>query len=299
MNAVIIASARARRGKEAFETFPKLLRERGVDVIDTILVDGRKELDRGICAALRDHKESCIVVCGGDGTLSKSIGHFVCRERTMGTVPAGTGNSFTRGLGIESFEAAADAIAFGKETRIDVGRIDGKAYFSNFACIGLDATIARKTSKPVKKVLGDIAYGAVGLLPLLRYKPFKAKLRWKGHKLDARTAQIIVSCGRYYGLQPISEDANPRSGELTVFLRDASSTIDMLQTYLALVTGKQKELKGVHLWSTPHELKIRTSPKVRVQLDGSDYGKTPVRFELVPKAVRVMVPDTVAVDLAS
>jgi len=299
MNAVVIASARSRRGKAALEAVPALLRERRVDVIDTVLTDGRKELDRAIERCLHAHRDSCIVVCGGDGTLSKAMRHFVRRDRILGAVPAGTGNSFARGLGIESFEQAADAIAFGKETSVDVACIDKKRYFSNFASIGIDATIASKASAPVKKALGQIAYGAVGLLPVLRYRPFRTKIRWKGHTLEAQTAQIIVACGRYYGVQPISEDAGSRSGQLTVFLRDASSGLDMVQTYLALVTGKQTSLRGVHLWSTPHAVKIRTKRKVAVALDGSPYGRTPVRIELVPRAVRVMVPDTVAVDLAS
>lgn len=135
--ATVIVRGHSRRGREAYEAIPGLLRERGVQVLNTELAEERDD----VCAAVRraiKQKVRLIVVCGGDGTQTSVVPFFAHRRYTLGVVPAGTGNSFALGLGIDSFESAADAIAYGNERRIDLGVVNG-TYFANFLTIGLAA----------------------------------------------------------------------------------------------------------------------------------------------------------------
>jgi YegS/Rv2252/BmrU family lipid kinase len=234
------------------------------------------------------------VVCGGDGTQSAVVPYFRKSKSTLGVVPAGTGNSFALGLGIEgTFEAAADAIAHGQERLVDLGCVNG-TYFANFVTIGLAAQIGEETPRILKAVLGPVAYGLAGIEPMLTHKPFRAELRWKGHRLQVHTHQIIVANGRFYGHQPLAPDATLDDGRLTVFVRDTKGRIDVMRTYLALLRGEQANLSGVHLFSTDSKLKISTKPKAPVAVDGDDFGKTPLRLHVAPRALRVMAPAVTA-----
>jgi YegS/Rv2252/BmrU family lipid kinase len=286
--AIVIARSQSRRGREAYERVPALLRERGVEVVGAELVKERDDVCRAVRRAIK-RKFRLIVVCGGDGTQTSVVRYFANRRYTLGVVPAGTGNSFALGLGIESFESAVDAIAFGEERKVDLGVVNG-TYFANFLTIGFSAQVAEETPRTLKSVIGAAAYGIAAVVPLLTHRPFRVDVRWKKHRVRADTHQIIAANGRFYGHQPLSEDATIADGRMTVFVQDRTSKLDLVQTYLALVRGEQGALSGVHLWSTSDKLTIRTKPKAPVAIDGCGFGTTPVKMHVAPSALRVMMP---------
>jgi len=251
-----------------------MLAERGIEVVETRAVRTRKDLRKAVKRA-----RGCvplIVVCGGDGTQTSVVSLFAHRDVTLGVVPAGTVNGFSRNLGIEqTFEGAADTIAHGVEGRLDLGCVNG-TYFANFLTVGIEADIARETTRKLKKFLGPLAYGAAALGPFLR------------HRLLLDTHHVIVANGRYYGYRPIDAEATQSGGKLTVFVRDETNKIALLVTYGALALGKQASLGGARLWSTFDTVKVRANPVQRVAVDGRPLGKTPVCIRVVPAALRVM-----------
>ena len=263
-----------------------MLAERGIDVGETCGVETRKQLREAVKRARRS--STLIVICGGDGTLTSAVALFAHRDVTLGVVPAGTVNSFSRSLGIDqTFEGAADTIAHGVERRVDLGCVNGK-YFANFLTVGIEADIARKTRRPIKKILGPLAYGVAAFGPLLRHRPFRCALRWGKRRLRLKTHHVIVANGRYYGYRPIDESAEQAGGKLTVFARDERGKLSLLFTYAALALGKQRSIGGARVWSTFDSVKIRTDPVQRVAVDGHVLGKTPVSIRVVPEALRVM-----------
>ncbi len=284
---VLLARSESRQGRAAFAAMPRLLAERGLPLVDAQLLKTRKQMCKAVRRAMKD-KIRRIVVCGGDGTQTSVVPYFAKRRFTLCVVPAGTGNSFALGLGIDSFESAADAIAFGNERRVDLGNVNG-TYFANFLTIGLAAQAADETPRALKAVMGPAAYAAAAVAPLLKQRPFRADFRWKGHRVRVTTLQIIIANGRFYGHAPVADDARIDDGRLTVFVRDATSKLSILQTYVALLRGTQASLSAVHLWSTPKTLQVRTKPKSPVSVDGCEFGMTPLRICVAPRALRVMV----------
>jgi YegS/Rv2252/BmrU family lipid kinase len=207
---------------------------------------------------------------------------------TLGVVPAGTVNSFSRNLGIDqTFEGAADVIAFGSERRIDLARVNGQ-YFANFLTVGLEADAAKRTTRQLKKALGPLAYGAAALPPFLAHKPFRCKLRAGEHRMSLETQHVIVINGKYYGYEPIDPSATQTDRQLNVFIDSSTSRLGILETYLALLRGKGRTLQGAHLFGTSEPLRLRTKPKQYVSVDGRPLGKTPICVEVVPAALRVM-----------
>lgn len=283
----VVVRVRSRKGRAALQRVPALLEERGFRVRDVVAVDRHKALRKATKQAVRS-EIPMVVVCGGDGTLTSVVSFFANREVTLGVVPSGTVNSFSRNLGIDqTFEAAADVIAYGTERRIDLARVNGK-YFANFLTVGLEADAARRTTQKLKKSLGPLAYGASALRPFLADKPFHCELRAGERRLSLDTRHIIVINGKYYGYEPIDADATQTDRRLHVFVDSSTGRLGVLKTYLALLRGSVRTVQSANLFTTSEPLRLRAKPKQYVSVDGRLLGKTPICVEVVPAALRVM-----------
>lgn len=286
--AVIVASGGSRHGTEFAGKARDMLSERGVRVTEFHIVEGRKEVKKRVKQAVRSGYK-LVVVIGGDGAQSAAAGCLAFSDATLGLIPGGTGNSFALTLGIgEELERAVDVIANGRETKVDIGCMNGE-YFANFATIGIVAEVANETSKPLKRVLGAVAYGVAGIGPLLSHRPFQADVRWDKNRLKVETFQIIIAAGRYYGHEALTPEASATDGELKVFLPTGGTRMDVVKTNIALIRGQQIHLPNAHYFSAK-KVTIKTSPKQEVNVDGHRLCRTPVVVKPVPKALRVMVP---------
>ena len=277
----------SRRGLEYYQFLCDELPKRGVRIAAGHTVRGRKELKRTVRAAVRGGAE-VIVVIGGDGTQTAAVAELAHTKAVLAVVPAGTGNSFALTIGIKNLQMAIDAIVAGKEQCVDVGVANG-THFANFATIGLLAEAAAETTSPLKRFFGPIAYGITTLREFFLLRPFQLRVKWKGGELRLETHQAIVANGRYFGWQPLTPDADVRSGELVFFAVEGVSRSDAVRTSAALLRGEQTKLAGAHFFSSP-KLEITATPKQRLNIDGHDLGKTPAKFKVEPDALRVLVP---------
>ncbi|HZZ66181.1 MAG TPA: YegS/Rv2252/BmrU family lipid kinase [Candidatus Baltobacteraceae bacterium] len=286
--ATIICRLSARNGLEFYRRLHEELPKRGIKIVEAHMVRRHKELQTRVRHAVKSGKE-LIVVIGGDGTQTAAVAELAHTDSVLAVVPAGTGNSFALSLGIRpDIEQVVDMIGNGKEMRIDLGVVNG-TYFANFATIGLPAAAANQTPKLLKRIVGPIAYGLSAIIPLLRHGPFAMHVRWPGNKLHIMSHQAFVSSGRYYGWQPLLPTASVRSGELAFFTAATRTPIDAVAVNAALVRGQQTGLENAHYFSAKW-LTIHTEPRQPVNIDGHELGKTPARFCVVQKALRVLVP---------
>ncbi len=287
-SATIICRLSSRHGLAYYQRLQEQLPKLGVDIVEAHMVRRRKDLKKRIRQAVKSGAE-LVVVVGGDGTQTAAVAELVYSDSVMAVVPAGTGNSFAYTLGIkDDIEAAIDTIANGKEIRIDVGIVNG-TYFANFALVGTIAEAATQTPHGLKKMFGPVAYGLTALLTFLRAKPFEMHAKWRKETLKIATRQAIVASGRYFGWQPLTPHANPRDGELSFFAAEGRSIADALKTNAALLRGHQTQLDRAHYFSTP-KITIVTKPKQRINIDGHGIGKTPAKFSVAVRALRVLVP---------
>ncbi len=286
-SAVLVANSGARQTAEAFAKARLMLVERGVHLTTTHVVDNHKDLCRYVRRAV---KSGCglVIVAGGDGTLTSAAGQLAKSKTVLGVLPLGTGNSFALSLGITSLEVAVDAIVAGRVAAVDLGKVNG-TYFANFATIGLSSTIARATPNGLKKIVGAAAYVLAGVLPALRSRPFRCKLRAGKQKLVFETFQVIVANGRYFGHTPLTPEASLSSGTLTFYSTSDHTLVDAAKTYTSLLLDRQQLLTNAHILEAT-DLRVRARPAQPLAIDGEQCGTTPARFTVVPGALRVMVP---------
>lgn len=283
----VICRVKSRRGLQTYARLLEELPRRGVHIAAAHTVRKRRDLKRTIAKAVK-RGANIIAVVGGDGTQTAAVGELAHTAATMAVVPGGTGNSFALSLGIPDMDRAIDAIAEGKVQEVDVGVVNGTR-FANFATVGALADAAAGTSQPLKRILGPVAYGISALRGMIRTKPFEMRVRWDGGETEFLTHQAVIASGRYFGWQAVTPEASVRDGKLAFFAAEGTSAGDVLRTNAALLRGDQTKLEGAHYFSA-HKIEIRTKPRQRINIDGHDLGKTPGKFKVEPRALRVLVP---------
>jgi diacylglycerol kinase (ATP) len=106
----------------------------------------------------------------------------------------------------------------------------------------------------------------------------------------ARMHDVVVANGAYFGGgMKITPQADAADGVFDVLLIGDLTKRDLLVTL-------PKTFRGSHLPHPKAELlrgrtvSVQAPEPLPIQLDGEQPGTTPVRFELVPHALRVRVP---------
>jgi diacylglycerol kinase (ATP) len=284
---LLLANPNARRGGSGLEAAVSTL-ERGGIAATLETFSGPEEVEHDIerMAGGAD----CIVVAGGDGTLSRAGAAVARRGLPMGILPAGTANDLARTLGIpDDFAAAAQAIVEGHRRRIDLGTVNGHPFF-NVASIGLSAELAHSLSPDLKRRWGRFGYGLAGAKVLARARPFTAWITEDGETAKVRTLQIAVGNGRHYGGGTVVEEsATIDDGHLDLYSLELNAVWKlalMLRTFRSGSHGAWSEVRTAR----NVEFDVTTREPRPVNADGDLVTETPAHFRVEPEAVTVFAP---------
>ena len=147
------------------------LRGRGIAfrVERTHSIEHARELARSTLAA-----GELTAAMGGDGLLGAIAGELRNTDGVLAVLPGGRGNDFARKLGLGSDPVAAcDVLAGGREQRVDVADIDGRA-FLGIASSGLDSD-AGDIANATRLKLGQLVYLYATLRAVRAWRP----ARWE------------------------------------------------------------------------------------------------------------------------
>lgn len=191
------AGPRRRRGiGGAVARAEAALRECSVDGV--VRLTEQRGSAREIARALIAAGASTVVAWGGDGTVNEVAAAAAAAGVALGVVPAGSGNGFARGLGLERRVGAALRTALtGPVRRVDTGEVDGRR-FVNVAGIGFDAHLARVfNGLPGRR--GAAAYFRAGVRELRAWRGETYTLRAAGETFTLSAFLVAVANGREYG----------------------------------------------------------------------------------------------------
>ena len=172
--ALVLHNAKARQGEQALVPVRERLAAGGL-LVTVEPFESLPEIARDVT---RLHQTAdIIVVCGGDGSISSAAPAVIESGLPLGIIPAGTANDLARTLSIPlDFAAAADVIVEGHSRRIDVGTVNGHAFF-NVASIGISSELAQKLDPAIKKRFGRLGYSVAALRVILAAQRFRARIR--------------------------------------------------------------------------------------------------------------------------
>lgn len=287
MRILLLHNANARLGGDALEPVCARL-EAGGFAVTVEPFENLPEIARDIT---RLHESSdAVVVCGGDGSISSAAPAVMESGLPLGIIPAGTANDLARTLSIPlDFEGAADLIVAGYTKRIDVGLVNGHAFF-NVASIGLSSELAQKLDPEVKKRFGRLGYAVAALRVLYSARRFRARIVEKGIGTPVKTYQIAVGNGRLYGGGNIvAESAEIDDGRLDLYSLEMPhlwQSALMARAFRAGTHGAWKEVRTARC----EEFDVETTRPMPVNTDGEIVTSTPAHFQVLPAAISVFAP---------
>jgi YegS/Rv2252/BmrU family lipid kinase len=248
-------------------------------------------LDEGGIRCLREPAEpvDAVIAAGGDGTLIGAIPIALELGVPMGIVPLGTFNDLARTLGVPSaIPDACAALTRGRTRTIDVGRVNGR-YFVNEASLGVTARIARRQTPEVKQRFGALAVISTTLQTLRDVRPFSAEIAYDGRTEAVRTVQITIANNARFGGIFERMDAAIDDGWLDLYSIEPRNWLDAFALVRKIIARDPSSGHGLRTRRSTR-FSISTRRPHHVSADGEPAGTTPAVFEVLPKALRVLVP---------
>lgn len=258
--------------------------------------------------AAADAGYDVVIVAGGDGTLNEAVNGLVSSQTALGVLPVGTGNLWAKQLGVPTYtltnplrlhEAAAQLID-GTVRAVDVGLANNR-YFLCWAGIGLDAQVTSEMEPRPRhtKQLGMLPYIVATFLVARDFQGVRTRVYLDGSIVRGRTILILASNIQQYGGQlHISREARIDDGLLDVFVFKGLGFSYSLRHVVTMLS--RRYLQDPHIvHRQARRINVLTEWAVPVQVDGDPIGTTPVTLQVVPRALRVLVPPSAPAKLFS
>jgi lipid kinase YegS len=234
-----------------------------------------------------------LIAAGGDGTLNEIVHGLMdlseTERPTLGIVPLGTANDFANGCGIPRDPKKALSLCMkGEAVPIDVGKANDH-WFINAASSGFGAEITATTSPELKRLLGPAAYTVMGAILAINFHHYQGRLVLPGHEITGSGPVAIVGNGRQTGGgMQVAPRACIDDGLLDVLVVRQISPTAVLAAAREL---QQLPSDGEYIsyWQTPW-LEVHPEEAIPVNLDGEPLRFSTVRYEVVPKAIQVILP---------
>jgi diacylglycerol kinase (ATP) len=291
MTVVFNPTAGGRRRARLDETL-KLLRASGCEVaVQATAARGDAEtIARGF--GVPPQALDLLVIAGGDGTINEAVNGLLSAggdgASSMALVPLGTANVLANEIGLATAPAAvARAIACGASVRAYVGVANGRC-FTAMAGAGFDAHVVANVSLRLKRLLGKGAYVLESLRQLWRFPFPRYRVNVDGQSYDA--ASVIVAKGHFYGGRYVcAPEARLDRPEFHVCLFERGGRWNAVRYALALALGRLPRLPDFRV-VRGRAVMIDGPAGDPLQGDGDIIAHLPVRIEIAPQPLRLIVP---------
>jgi diacylglycerol kinase (ATP) len=252
-------------------------------------------------SAAQDGAELLVVVGGDgsahevfDGLMKAGLGDRV----ELALLPLGTGKDLARSLRVPTrIDAAIEVARDGDVRTIDVGRAtytaengQAEAHFANFAGAGISGAIARRANDTTKALGGRISFFWATLAVFSRWNPSEMTIEIDGRTRHVRLLEALAMNGDYTaGGMWAAPEAAPDDGAFDVVLIGDFSKLEFTTTFPKIYRGRHVGHAKVEIIRA-RELRVDAPEPLPIVLDGEQPGTTPVRFEIVPAALKLRVP---------
>jgi diacylglycerol kinase (ATP) len=256
-----------------------------------------------------------VVVAGGDGTVREVAGALLHTDVPLAIVPLGTRNNLALSLNLPaSPDAVCDLIEAGLTRRIDVGIADKHHAFFEGAGVGVDADLF-----PIGEEVKSGRFHGIGRairLALLHRqtrvelrfdrsvaaaythsfrgtaRPKRRRRRYLGLKngVRLRCSFVVIGNGPYYGGNfNVCPGAILDDGLFSIAVYRDFSKLELLRHFWSISGGHRHYNPKMEMF-TVQSVEIWSGKRLSVHVDGHPIGTTPVRFDVLPKALKVITP---------
>lgn len=242
-----------------------------------------------------------IVAVGGDGTVFEVASGLLLSGATntrFGIVPIGTGNDLARQCGICDAEQARAALRSGRTRALDVVRIQCRGrdqpvvrFALLYGAVGIISEVLRQTTPRVKRLFGpSLAYYVGALRAIATYRSPQMRVTCDGQTWEQRFLLVCASnSAEAGGGMRLAPGALMDDGLLNVNVCEALSRVRTVALLWHIFKGRQLSHPKLRYFTT-RALSVEADPPIPVKADGELVGHTPARFEVMPQALKLMLP---------
>ncbi|MBO5656067.1 MAG: diacylglycerol kinase family lipid kinase [Rikenellaceae bacterium] len=247
-----------------------------------------------------------IIAVGGDGTMHEVLNGLwrqkdvPLEQLTVGVIPVGTGNDWVRHVGIpHDYKKAIDIITKGRVYQQDIIRAryrtpqgESERVVANIAGIGLDAEVIKAVEADYERGRkGRTTYIKCLLQTVFRHRPQPFRITIDGIESDyPKMFTAAVGNNRFNGggLEQLPCALSDDGLAEVMILRELSLGMVPRALWL-LLQGRINEIPTVDNFRV-RSISFESVEASPVELDGELVGKTRVDFDVIPRALRVIVP---------
>lgn len=241
--------------------------------------------------AAGDTPAPALLVMGGDGMVSLGLNAVAGTPVRLGVIPAGTGNDFSRGMGLPlTPEGAVAGMVAGLERSVDLMRVEGQLisgahtrWVGSVLSTGYDARVNLRTNRRSVNI-GALSYGLDALVELARFEPINYRLTLDGVRRDELAMFVCVGNAGYIGGgMHICPDADPVDGLLDVTIVHPVRRGALLRLLPRTYNGSFANDACVE------QLRVSSAvvdgDTMFGMADGEEVGEVPLKCSVVPNAL--------------
>jgi len=226
-----------------------------------------------------------LVAAGGDGTVFEVLNglykHPKNKRIPLGLLPIGTGNAFSRELGLKSgaWTDAMELLRQGHTRQVDtcwVKSSDKSFYFLNTIHMGFSVDAGLTAQK--LKWFGNTAYTLATLWQVLKLKSYPLVLEINGEVITSDNVFITISNSRYTGAHfLIAPTAKIDDGLMDVTILENLSRGRLLRLFPTIYDGRHVDYDEVSTYKAD-TIKIVSPDSMLLGPDGEFCGKSPAEI---------------------
>lgn len=249
-----------------------------------------------------------VIACGGDGTVHAVLQSLVGTEVALGVIPLGTANALAANLGLSgSLPKAAEALLHAAPVRIPVGRIHfndragnpASRYFLVAAGVGADALLMARLDAGLKRRFGYALYllEAARIWATNPFPLFNASfiVKCSDAPLVEEVSQLLAVRVRSFGgaLNKLAPGATLHSESLHLLAFRTRNRMRYMRFLLAVLFARHtfsNEIDLLETVSVECHARHGSPAPIFVEADGEVLGTLPVRMEVLPQALTLLIP---------
>lgn len=250
-------------------------------------------------AIARGHRR--LMALGGDGSFNELVNGLVAHQDVplenllAAAAPLGTGNDWAHAMQVpDDPDQLAAAMARGRSRRVDLGMAEApgaagqsprRIAFHNNAGAGINAEALRRTPRGGPRALAYL----IGLARvLLRFRAPQFELAVDGQPRSGRYLIAIAMNGHYYGGgMRLAPSAQIDDGFFDLVMIEPMSLAAVIRRLPRLYNGRLEGDPAIHVMRC-RTATIRAEPACGIEIDGQDFGSTPITLKLLPGALNVL-----------
>jgi YegS/Rv2252/BmrU family lipid kinase len=244
-----------------------------------------------------------VVAVGGDGTIHEIVNGLLRAEAYrdarchLGIVDCGTGSGLAQSLALPAtLDAQLDLLTLPHSIAIDVGHVvchdeygrPMERWLASECQVGIGGVVVAGVRPSLKRFGGSIAFGAVALREILRYRATSLTVSYSGNgSTTLPLLGLVIGNGSVCaGGMRLTPSARLDDGLFDVLAIHDMGVLARLRSFPRVYAGRHVRSPRFSLQRSRH-LTVSAEPPAPVSTDGEFLGFTPCRVTLLPSALRI------------